>query len=285
MNPGIFGFPPGVNSVGGSIPFWEAGKAVAQWVYRKSPLNGELYQSLTSLASPTVDPSLDYVNWRVARDSRPLRVTRLTSGVGTFIPLYDNSVCRVTLQGGGSSGARVNAGSAAPGGAAGATTFLTITVPIAGVPYQVGGGGASVTSGIAAGNAGTRTKFAGVVAEGGLAPSTTAGGFGGDVGFMATSGDGLGCPISICGGGGADGGAGKGSRAAGFRPNSNALSNGVANSAFGNGSGGNSVLALGGQAQANAVAGVAGTRGSGGSGASGAASGAGGGGEIIIEEY
>jgi len=214
----------------------------------------------------------------------PKRITTLTSGTGTFIPLSDNARCDVTIQGGGSSGARTNSGATAPGGAAGATTFLSMLVPIAGVPYQVGSGGAAVSV-LGSGNAGTRSKFAGVVAEGGLAPSTTTGGFGGESGGYVTATDGLGCPISICGGGGADGGAGKGSRAAGFRPNSNALSNGVANSAFGNGSGGNSVLALGGQAQANAVAGVAGTRGSGGSRASGAPSGAGGDGVIIIVEY
>lgn len=214
----------------------------------------------------------------------PKRITRLTSGTGTFVPLTDNAPCDIIIQGGGSSGARVNSGGAAPGGAAGATTFLKMPVPIAGVPYQVGAGGASVSV-LGGGNAGTRSKFAGVVAEGGLAPDTSFGGYGGDVGLMATAGDGLGCPLSVAGGGGANGGAGKGSRAAGFRPNSSTLSNGVANSAYGNGSGGNSVLAPGGQAQADAVAGVAGTRGSGGSGASGAPSGAGGDGEIIIVEY
>ena len=128
-------------------------------------------------------------------------------------------------------------------------------------------------------------KFAGVVAEGGGAPSTSTGGIGGQVGEYATSNDGLGCPISVCGGGGANPGSANTSNAAGFRPNSTSARGGVTNSASGNGSGGNSVLALGGQAQADTVAGVAGTRGSGGSGASGAASGAGGDGVIIIVEY
>lgn len=93
--------------------------------------------------------------------SKPKLITSYTSGTGTYVPTENNARCLVRLQGGGAGGAASGAG----GG--GAFIECVIRVPIAGLAYAVGAGGA-------AGLAGSATTFGSLFAAG--APGPTGGG-------------------------------------------------------------------------------------------------------------
>lgn len=47
----------------GAVPTWEAGQTVSQWDYRRSPLDGEVYQRKTATGSGTTDPADDTTNY------------------------------------------------------------------------------------------------------------------------------------------------------------------------------------------------------------------------------
>lgn len=89
------------------------------------------------------------------------RYATYTSGTGTFTPLVDNARCFVRMIGGGGSGGGGNSGSG--GGASGMVEFA-LRVPIAGLAYTVGAGGARASS---LGNIGGDTYFGGRVTRGG----------------------------------------------------------------------------------------------------------------------
>lgn len=68
--------------------------------------------------------------------------TLLTTGTGTFVPSADGAVCRVRIQAGGGGGY-----TSAVAGGGGAMVEVWLRVPIAGLPYVVGAGGAVATDG------------------------------------------------------------------------------------------------------------------------------------------
>lgn len=77
----------------------------------------------------------------------PLRVVSYTSGTGTFTPLVDQSRCMVRLQAGGDGGSNNYNAAGSPGGSAGAFVEAFIRVPIAGLSYAIGAGGAGAAAG------------------------------------------------------------------------------------------------------------------------------------------
>ncbi len=101
--------------------------------------------------------------------TKPKRVTRLTSGTGTFTPLRDNALCMVRLQAGGGAGA--SGVSYRSGGGGGAMVEFWVRVPIAGVAYTVGAGGAGVVSGY--GGDGGNSRFGNMTADSGKGGGNT----------------------------------------------------------------------------------------------------------------
>lgn len=78
--------------------------------------------------------------------AKPKSITRYTSAVptGTYVPTEDMARCFVRVQAGGGGG---YSGISTAGGGGGAMAEVMIRVPIAGLPYVVGAGGAINTNG------------------------------------------------------------------------------------------------------------------------------------------
>ena len=76
--------------------------------------------------------------------SKPKLITLLTSGTGTYVPTADMARCLVRIQAGGGGGSTANTGT---GGGGGAMVEVLVRVPIAGLAYAVGAGGAAETKG------------------------------------------------------------------------------------------------------------------------------------------
>lgn len=97
--------------------------------------------------------------------------TIYTSGTGTYIPTADGARCRVTIIGGGGGGSSFNStGYAAYScGAGGGTTIETLRVPLVGLPYSVGAGGAGSSTTTAA--TGGTSYFGVLFAKGGMGGS------------------------------------------------------------------------------------------------------------------
>lgn len=74
---------------------------------------------------------------------KPKRITPYTTGTGTYVPTADMARCLVRIQAGGAGGAN----SPVMGGGGGAMAEVWCRVPIAGLAYVVGGGGAVSTNG------------------------------------------------------------------------------------------------------------------------------------------
>lgn len=51
---------------GSSVSLWVSGATVAQWDYRKSPIDGEVYQRTAATGSGTTDPANDTTNYVAA---------------------------------------------------------------------------------------------------------------------------------------------------------------------------------------------------------------------------
>lgn len=173
--------------------------------------------------------------------------TLITSGTGTFVPSVDNALCKFKIQAGGAGGY-----TSLYAGGAGAMVEVWRRVPIAGVGYVVGGGGAVSTNG-------SKSSVGSVVAQPGGYGGTTQPGPGGALGVLSGGVDADGASLPIGGLSGVAGGGGGGSGASGQIPGfpapqwsgagSASLPNGVeaypANGQ-GNGSGGSSLYGLGG---------------------------------------
>ena len=205
--------------------------------------------------------------------------TLLTSGTGTFVPSADNALCRVRLQAGGGGGH-----TSVAGGGGGAMVEFWLRIPIAGIAYAVGAGGAVSA-------AGSDTTFGQFTAKGGKPATTTnTPGFGGVVGVTMGSVSATaatlvagGTPAGVSGGHGGVAAAHGG--LVGFPITADGSNNFNVNPAYaafsssngvGNGSGGNAFFGKGG---ATGVAGAANT------GAGGGANAAGGSGRIEIEDF
>jgi hypothetical protein len=74
--------------------------------------------------------------------SKPKLITAYTSGTGTYVPTENNARCLVRLQGGGGGGHATGSG-----GGGGAMIEFIIRIPIAGLAYAVGAGGAVANNG------------------------------------------------------------------------------------------------------------------------------------------
>lgn len=83
---------------------------------------------------------------------KPKRITKITIGTGTYIPLEDGSRCRILRQASGGGGAAKSGLSTWCAGGAGAMVESFELVPIAGITYSVGAAGtAGINAGAAAG--------------------------------------------------------------------------------------------------------------------------------------
>lgn len=75
---------------GGSVQLWVSGATVTQWDYRKSPLDGEVYQRTAATGSGTTDPANDTTNYvaasyvRVSALSVKGAIDNLTNAVAQF---------------------------------------------------------------------------------------------------------------------------------------------------------------------------------------------------------
>lgn len=87
--------------------------------------------------------------------SKPRLITAYTSSTGTYIPTVANARCLVRLQGGGAGGH-----ASGSGGGGGAMVEVFLRIPIAGLAYAVGAGGAAA-------NDGSNTTFGQFTAMGG----------------------------------------------------------------------------------------------------------------------
>ena len=105
----------------------------------------------------------------IAGGAKPKLITRFLSGTGNYIPTVDMARCLVRIQGGGGGGH-----ASSTGGGGGAFVEVVVRVPIAGLAYVVGAGGAVATAGSPSSfgqftaNAGKGGQGAGVVGVGGL---------------------------------------------------------------------------------------------------------------------
>ena len=214
-----------------------------------------------------------------ALGAKPKLITRYTSSTGTYVPTVDMARCLVRIQAAGGGGHS----SSGNGGGGGAWIEIVMRVPIAGLTYVVGAGGAIGANGSPSSfgqftaDAGRGGQTASVVGTGGLL-GVSSGSIDGTFRILSTGANGT---LS-----GVAGGAGGLSSANGMRcgnpfgqdpqyattPISNLLPpNGV-----GNGSGGDSWSGKGG---ASGVAGAANT------GAGGGANAAGGSGNVEVWDY
>ena len=251
-------------------------------------------------------------------------------GAGVFVPLSDKSKCVVWVQGGGASGQTANplAGASAyggSGGGAGALVVATVIVPISGIPYSVGAGGASGvgTAATSSVGVGSKSQFGNIIAQGGGAfvlqsSSGAVGTYGAVVGGGALGSLGpayygagyvglpAGCLPGIPGGGGGGGGynlsAGGPGAAVGFmfstpgyqvgqslggtNPGANPGGGGGGDSYFGpGGNGGNGSATVGSNGLSPAATSYGAGGGGGGNGPTAGAGAAGMAGTIIVEEY
>lgn len=215
--------------------------------------------------------------------SRPKRITTLTLGSGTYIPTEDMARCLVRIQAGGASGNSAGAPNA-NGGGAGAMVEAVLRVPIAGVSWVVGAGGASVTN--AYGNNGAKSRFGSITAQPGKAGDAAAN-TGGYIMSGDTSTGAFGSVPGMSGGCGGSGSGGGGGAPGHSFPSSASYNTGTSTGAYGGG-GGDSAFGSGGNgATTNATDGSPGTGyGSGGGGANYTkASGAGMPGVIEVWDY
>lgn len=179
-----------------------------------------------------------------AAGSKPKLITAYTSGTGTYVPTVDMARCLVRIQGAGGGGA-----SATFGGGGGAMTEWLIRIPIAGLAYTVGAGGAVNATGSQS-KLGPYTAMGGIYVSGGN-------NVGGPAGWLSGGTDADGASILASGVQGVSGGGGGHASAtgncAGFPVHAN-LTNmqgltsnlGSPTNGRGNGSGGNSFYGEGG---------------------------------------
>lgn len=137
---------------------------------------------------------------------KPKLITLLTSGTGTYVPTVDMARCLVRIQAGGAGGA--STGNYA--GGAGAMIEVFVRIPIAGLAYSVGAGGAIDGDG----SMSTLGQFSAMPGTKG----TTIGGAGGIVGALVGSVDTDGATITVSGMSGVSGGFGGYGSAAGGLP-------------------------------------------------------------------
>lgn len=196
---------------------------------------------------------------------KPKLITRYTSGTGTYVPTVDMARCLVRVQGGGAGGVSVGT---VGGGGGGAMVETVMRIPIAGLAYAVGAGGAASTNGSA-------STFGNIRAMGGQYDSSTNGGYGGFIGILGGTVSATNVSVGVAGMRGVPGGAGGSTSTDGLvagQPinNPNLVIAPLGNllpqftNGQGNKSGGNSFFGIGGATQASPAAGNYGAGGGGG---------------------
>lgn len=133
---------------------------------------------------------------------KPKLITLLTTGTGTYTPTADMARCFVRLQAGGGGGAATT-----DGGGGGAMHERMMRVPIAGLAYAVGAGGAATA-------AGSDSTFGVMTANHGMNGGTTTtlsmggllGEMGGSVSATAITASTGGANPGVCGGAGGNAG-------------------------------------------------------------------------------
>lgn len=104
-------------------------------------------------------------DYRQPTGHKTLRITRITSGAGSFVPLRPGVRARVVLQAGGGGGGYVNGG---PGGGGAGGGYLDADILLLGpMPYIVGAGGSGATVVDSIGSAGSNTSFGALLVSGG----------------------------------------------------------------------------------------------------------------------
>lgn len=68
---------------GGSVKLWSSGETVLQWDYRRSPLDGEVYQRKTATGSGTTDPADDVTSYVAVSYNRPAAIVNAFSAGGS----------------------------------------------------------------------------------------------------------------------------------------------------------------------------------------------------------
>ena len=137
--------------------------------------------------------------------SKPKLITLLTSGTGTYVPTADMARCLVRIQGGGGGGAATSYG-----GGGGAMTEWMLRIPIAGLAYVVGAGGAASSNG-------SLSSFGQYIALPGTGGTGSGPGVGGPIAFIDGQIDADGVSVFFPGCAGVAGGAGGSASSNGFR--------------------------------------------------------------------
>lgn len=132
-----------------------------------------------------------------ALSAKPKLITRITSGSGIYVPTADMARCLVRQQAGGAGGNPVSGYA----GGAGAMVELLLRIPIAGLAYVVGAGGAI-------GANGSDTTFGQYYALHGTFGNGNGPGIGGPVGILMGAVDTDGASIYTSGLSGMSGGGG-----------------------------------------------------------------------------
>lgn len=214
---------------------------------------------------------------------KPKRITRYTSadGTGTYVPTADNARCFVRVTGGGGGAAATSYG-----GGGGATVEMFLRIPLAGIAWIVGAGGAP-------GAGGSKSVCGPLVAKGGehggqySGWNYGAGGVTGSAGLSATLYQGG--LFGYAGGcGGAYGGVGAGTAGSSIGwphvPEYSGAPGGAG--PYGGGGGGSSIYGIGGAGGATAGStGASATNYGAGGGSGNAAGGSGAGGCIEIWDF
>lgn len=91
-----------LDAIGGTAAkLWTSGETVAQWDYRKSPLDGEVYQRTTAAGSGTTDPANDLTNYAAVSYTRVSALSAksaVDNGVNTPSQFCSNAV-KVAING------------------------------------------------------------------------------------------------------------------------------------------------------------------------------------------
>ena len=110
--------------------------------------------------------------------AKPKLITMLTSGTGTYVPTADMARCLFRIQAGGGGGYTSESG-----GGGGAMAEVMVRVPIAGIAYAVGAGGAVSGNG----SASTVGQFSAMPGRSAASPALA--GMGGILGLLGGSVD------------------------------------------------------------------------------------------------
>lgn len=91
-----------LNSIGGaSAALWTSGETVTQWDYRKSSLDGEVYQRTAATGSGTTDPANDTTNYVAVSYKRvsALSVKGMIDNINNSVAQFANGAVKTAING------------------------------------------------------------------------------------------------------------------------------------------------------------------------------------------